>query len=334
MLIPRQKMVQKRGFTLVELLVVIAIIGILVALLLPAVQAAREAARRAECLNNLKQIALAVHEYEDAYRYYPPSFTYVQGQATDSWSIPARLLPFLEQDAAYSQIDFGQPYTALPNIMTLRVDTYMCPSEIKDEVRYSGNTPTYYPINYGMNMGEWLVYDANLKRGGAGPFHPDSQINSSSVLDGTSNTLCVAEVKAWTPYYRDSGTVPASIPASSSDICGIGSFKTNSGHTEWIDGRVHQTGVTAVFPPNYKVHCTENGEEYDVDWTSYREGKTPLPPSANPTYAAVTARSYHSDIVNIGLLDGSTRGVSSNIALDIWRATATRDRGEIDSNNL
>ena len=136
----RRTRVLSRGFTLIELLVVIAIIAILVALILPAVQQAREAARRTECLNNLKQIALAVNLYEEVRRAYPPSFTTVQGQATDSWSVQARILPFLEQDAAYNRIDFGQPYSSSPEIKRMRVDTYLCPSEPKDNVRLKNDT--------------------------------------------------------------------------------------------------------------------------------------------------------------------------------------------------
>ena len=96
------------GFTLVELLVVIAIIGILVALLLPAVQAAREAARRAQCLNNLKQIGLALHNYAPANRVFPPSFCIARGTVLSgnngSWSIHGRILPYLEQGDAYEQV--------------------------------------------------------------------------------------------------------------------------------------------------------------------------------------------------------------------------------------
>ena len=131
------------AFTLVELLVVIAIIGILVALLLPAVQAARESARRNSCANHLKQITLALSNYEAIAGSYPASFRLNPGQTLStnngSWSIQARLLPFLEQGAAFAQIDFKLPWDDPKNraigVPTLRIPAYICPSEANDQVR-------------------------------------------------------------------------------------------------------------------------------------------------------------------------------------------------------
>jgi prepilin-type N-terminal cleavage/methylation domain-containing protein/prepilin-type processing-associated H-X9-DG protein len=322
------------AFTLVELLVVIAIIGVLVALLLPAIQAAREAARRSSCHNNLKQIGLAFHHYESAYRALPPSLTLPASYLADSWSAQARILPFLEQEALHKDIDFTQSYDSYPPVKTFRVPTYVCPSEINDRVRKdAAGVPEHYPLSYGVNMGVWFVYNANNNTGGEGAFSPNVFHGLGDFLDGTSNTLCAAEVKAYTPYYRDSAAVPPSIPADSSPLCGVGSFKVDSGHTEWVDGRVHQTGFTAVFAPNQPAKCVQGGVTYDVDWTSFREGKTPAPPSANPTFAAVTSRSYHPGVVNVLLLDGSVRALGSDINLTTWRAVTTRAGGEPESLN-
>jgi hypothetical protein len=149
------------------------------------------------------------------------------------------------------------------------------------------------------------------------------------VIDGTTNTLAFAEVKAFTPYLRDGGnpaglgvppvTSPAAVAAMG------GSFKADSGHTEWVDGRVHQTGVTTCFVPNTVVPYTNSGTNYDIDFNSSREGKT----LTNPTYAVVTSRSYHPGGVQVTLVDGSTRFVSSTIALLTWRALGTRANGEV-----
>lgn len=319
------------AFTLVELLVVIAIIGILVALLLPAVQAAREAARRAQCANNLKQIGLALQNYESTYRVFPPCLTLPASRIGDSWSAQARILPFLEQAALHEEIDFTKSYDTFPTVKTFRVPTYLCPSEVKDRVRTdAAGLPIHYPLSYGVNMGTWFVYDANSNRGGEGAFVPNDCRAGADFLDGTSNTLAVAEVKAYTPYFRDapSGSVPPAIPADASSLCGVGSFKADSGHTEWVDGRSHQTGFTAVFSPNQRVDCVQGGQAYDIDWTSWREGVAPAPPAANPTYAAVTSRSYHPGIVNVLLMDGSTRPASNDTDLATWRAMATRAAGE------
>jgi len=312
-------------------LVVIAIIGILVALLLPAIQAAREAARRMSCQNNLKQIALAMDNYRSTYRVFPPSCALPSSRIGDSWSAQARILPFVEQESLNDEIDFTQNYDATPQVKVLRISTFLCPSEVNDKVRNdSSGSPIHYPLSYGVNMGEWFVYDPNSNSGGDGTFSPNSFHGHSDILDGSSNTLCAAEVKAYTAYYRDSASVPGTIPADATSLCGGVNFKSNSGHTEWVDGRVHQTGFTTVFTPNHKVECVESGKTYDVNWTSYREGKTPGPPTGNPTYAAVTSRSYHSGIVNAALMDGSVQAIADNIQLDVWRALSTRAGGEAE----
>ncbi|MGQ0601943.1 MAG: type II secretion system protein, partial [Anaerolineales bacterium] len=126
------------GFTLVELLVVIAIIGVLVALLLPAVQSARESARRLHCTSNHKQLALAVHNYEISQKAYPPSMRL--GGREAAWSGLARILPYLEETSLYRFIDFKVPYdkTMLPpgsnlKLMGTRVAPFMCASEPRDE---------------------------------------------------------------------------------------------------------------------------------------------------------------------------------------------------------
>src|SRR5690606_316727 len=109
------------------------------------------------------------------------------------------------------------------------------------------------------------------------------------------------------------------------EICGLGGeFKPNSGHTEWVDGRAHQIGFTTVSPPNHRALCTE-GVAYDVDWNNQQEGKSPT----IPTYAAVTARSYHEGMVNVAMMDGSVRPIEDNINVGVWRALSTRRGQEI-----
>jgi prepilin-type N-terminal cleavage/methylation domain-containing protein/prepilin-type processing-associated H-X9-DG protein len=318
----------RAGFTLVELLVVIAIIGVLVALLLPAVQSARAAARRMSCSNNLKQLGLALHNFHDTYGQFPPSATIPYGVTYDSWSIQARLLPFLERSNLADLIDWNNDYKSQPAVTQTCVPTLLCPSEIEDRERPDGAL-THYPLNYGVNLGTWFVFNPRQRKGGNGLVFPNSQTGFRSVTDGTSNTLAFSEVKAWTPYLRDGGSpsVPgAVIPSTPADVTALGgSFKTNSGHTEWVDARGHQTGFTATFTPNTKMPFTSGGVDYDVDFNSYREGKS----TDRLTYAAVTSRSYHPGGVNAAFVDGSVRFIADTIELAAWRGMATRHGGEI-----
>jgi len=171
-----------RGITLVEVLVVIAIIGMLVALLLPAVQRAREAARRVGCQNNLRQLGLALHEYHDAHRKFPPG-------SINEWSWTARLLPRLEQNNLYGQFDFGtEPFEA-PNSDKLAVvlPVLICPSDpYSDEIHVAESLDgiQFAHTNYlGSLDGAWSKGIFGFKRG----------IRVADVTDGTSQTLAVGE---------------------------------------------------------------------------------------------------------------------------------------------
>ena len=113
---------------------------------------------------------------------------------------------------------------------------------------------------------------------------------------------------------------------SASPVSGFGGdFKSNSGHTEWVDARVHQTGFTTTFGPNTIVPHVVGGETFDVDYNSNREGKT----TDQVTYAAVTSRSHHAGIVHVLLMDGSSRSVSENINVTIWRNLGSRKDGNV-----
>ncbi|MEM7785483.1 MAG: DUF1559 domain-containing protein [Planctomycetota bacterium] len=331
----RTGFVQKtNGFTLVELLVVIAIIGILVGMLLPAVQSVREAARRTACLNNVRQMILSAHNYEAAQGKLPPSYELATGgtaTGNGSWSIHAQLLPYCDQANAYDLIEFDLPWSDPVNVATgvptLRVPMYQCPNEINDTVRIKNGQPFVYPHNYGFNFGSWLVYDPIERDPGDGLFYVNGKVRFGSVRDGQSNTLCVAEVKAFQPYIRntqDPGPVPPTDPNAFASYSGEiklgGSLHKNTGHTEWCDGRVHHSGITTVFTPNTVVPYEFNGETYDIDVNSEKEGNS----TTKATYAAITSRSYHAGgVVMIGMLDGSARSLSDRIELDIWRAIGT-----------
>lgn len=198
----------RRAFTLVELLVVIAVIGILMALLLPAVQAARESARRTQCVNSLKQIGIASHHYHDAMRSFPPGYCaaapYVDGAAdtTPGWGWAAFLLPHLEQRPVYEASNFSLPIEHPANARSVRtwIASYICPSDIAPETPYavpdaSGNTVALAaPLSYAACVGSDAsgVADAT----GCGILYRNSGTRFADILDGTSVTILAGE-RAW-----------------------------------------------------------------------------------------------------------------------------------------
>lgn len=318
-----------RGFTLIELLVVIAIISVLIALLLPAVQQAREAARRSQCKNNLKQVGLALHNYHDTFRRFPPVSVLPMGRTFEPYSAQVRLLPYIEQANLAYLIDWNvsSQFTSNPTAAKSRIPIYLCPSEINDRPR---QTPTlvHYPLNYGFNEGTWFIYDPTNGNVGDGAFHPNRAFASKDITDGLSNTLAAAEVKAYQPNLWDTskpGNTGVAPPANVAALAAFygGTFDSN-GHTEWVEGDVHESGFTTTFGPNANVPYTTGGVTYDIDVTSMRDGES----TTLPTYAAVTARSYHTGMVNILLMDGSVRSAANNVDLNVWRATGTRAGGE------
>jgi hypothetical protein len=274
-----------------------------------------------------RQIGLAVHNYMDILGELPPAGCFVPGSTGDSWSAQARILPYVEQAGLQNQINFSLSYVVQGNITQIRVPTYQCPSEIKKAPRPDGAI-THYPLSYGFNCGTWFVYDPLTQSAGNGALCVNVGVTPASFADGTSSTLLAAEVKQWTPYLRDGGNpngLGVPVPTTPAQVVAYGgSFKQDSGHTEWVDSRVHQTGFTSTFTPNTRVPFTSGGIEYDVDFNSSREGKT----ADRTTYAAVTSRSYHPAGVLIVLMDDSTRLVSSTVELDVWRKLSTRDGRE------
>jgi len=337
------------GFSLVELLVVIAIIGVLVGLLLPAVQGAREAARRSACQNNLRQLGVALHNYENSQRVFPPSGAevIVAGSPQAPWSGQAQLLPYLEGDTLFRKIDFSLPYSNPTNknlfppngVAATRVDTLVCPGEVKATpvIDSTNGAPKHFPLNYGLNVGPYLVLDARTaaRIDGGGAFAPFKRLRPASFVDGLSKTVALAEVKAWTPRAQDLAGMPENAPTDPSSIADLvtpGNFSTGSspteavGHTEWVCGRSLHIGVTTTFPPNTTVpYRHTDGKEYDIDVCGPREGTSPTA----LTQAVITSRSHHRDMVNVAMMDGSVRTIGSGIERSTWQALGSRAGGEV-----
>ncbi len=294
------------GFTLIELLVVIAIIAILIALLLPAVQQAREAARRTQCKNNLKQIGLAMHNYHDVHNHFPVGNF---GCCWGTWMLA--LFPYLEQDALYKSYDGNRMYvdsatrysgTVNRPVTGRNIPAYKCPSD-SDQL-YSVYSKHNYLANYG-NTSYLQQATLNGQTFGGAPFVYNASATVAiakkfkDVTDGLSNTLLVAEGIQGAP------------DAGSADLRGLTWYSTASAFT------AHRTPNTNL-PDGMSEACRNLPE---------RNQPCIAPTTANP--AMLASRSRHTGGVQLTLSDGSSRFVSDNIDLATWRALSTTQGSEI-----
>jgi len=294
----------RRGFTLIELLVVIAIIAILVGLLLPAVQKVRETSARNKCMNNMRQLGLAMHTHHDSKGFFPIG---ARNNPRQTWVM--HLWPFIEQTNLALQINistqqfYDAPATnggSLTGLTGVKVPLYYCPSDTPADLDASGAFYQRRRGNYVVNWGQ-TMYDTAPDVNKLAPFsHTDGNrstprpTNMNSITDGKSSTLMVSEYL---------------MPKSRDDNDWRGDIQNDDG----------------VF--KFMTLTTPNSSAIDIVNWAQDTGDPMLPVSTGGSqYNA--ARSRHVGGVNVVLCDGSTRFVSSKIALNIWQALGTMNGGE------
>jgi len=295
-----------KAFTIVELLVVIAIIAVLVALLLPAVQSAREAARLTSCKNNLKQIALGMHNYESAFGKLPTGYEYTLGPQGNNrgYSWGAWLLPFMELSSLYDRIDFNKPIFDNVNAVVRQqhIQILLCPSddispngfvEMADE-KYAMSC---YVANFGTPD---LDDDQDQTQGSTNPFGP---------FDG-----------AWGPFYRNSGTRLSRITDGLSHTLMVG---------ERQNGPFRLSGVHG---PHVEYETTWVGAVRDSDDSTDDHGHMVLFQTGNAPNAPESddrdVSAPHAGVAQFLMCDGSVHTVSEDIDLEIYRALGTMNQAE------
>jgi prepilin-type N-terminal cleavage/methylation domain-containing protein/prepilin-type processing-associated H-X9-DG protein len=298
------RFVRRGAFTLIELLVVIAIIAVLISLLLPAVQSAREAARRAQCVNNIKQLGLALHNYHDVHGRFAPGSIQVTNSNGYSYRQPfiTSLLPFLEQGNLTSSYNFNVGFQEAPNQTTraVRVNVFDCPSDEKIVFTNNGGSISDVKGNYGVNWGQNTYGDQILQA----PFALNYGASLAELTDGTSNTFLMSEL-VQTPH-------PEGQPVDTIDRRG----------RVWSDQPSSHQISTRLAPNSQQP-------DYGACWVA-RKAPCNRNTGNGPNHY-IASRSRHPGGVNTLLGDGSVRFTKDSISIQTWKALSSRSGGEVIS---
>jgi len=344
---------RRRGFTLIELLVVVSIIAVLIALLLPAVQSARESARRTQCVNNLKQLGMAVMSYEDSNRAIPP--TGMCNARSDPNStcyltypilgMKPRLLPYIEQTAAYNSINMlGNDYNSIANstLRTMQISTFLCPSDYNVPI----GTVTLHSIprqvgytNYPNNMGTYRPINGNRFNGPAyilGSPTSGSTVTMSSIKDGTSNTVIFSEyIRGKNTKIKDglhqvyTNTIDAYGVTPGNDASTLNHLATNCQASQQKLMNSAGTVVDTKGSDWMNQGCGEGGCYSHITTPNQRACMFSDDVGFHTDHAIIGPSSNHKGGVNVVMLDGSVKFIQNSVGKATWWAISTHKSGEV-----
>ncbi|MFO0959250.1 MAG: DUF1559 domain-containing protein [Isosphaeraceae bacterium] len=342
----------RRGFTLIELLVVIAIIGVLIALLLPAVQQAREAARRIQCVNNLKQVGIALHNYHETLGGLP------WGDGPDEWnqwSSLALMLPYMEQGSLYNAVNFmyGMQDWNLPFNTTIhrtRVAAYSCPSDT-DRLT-SANASSNYAGNAGSNPATFYDWDNTGAFNGLFGWSGNSRKTGNylkmtpgtgfrDILDGLSNTVAFSEKVKGIGWFTNTRVQDSTIPPSTYALLSKPAAADLLNPT-LVYNQCKGLNPSAAATPQNQNNIYPNGSLWYNGCPSNSRYNHVMPPNTwSCTYGgrwgdmggAVTASSRHPGVVNALMADGSVKGIKNSISNTVWWALGSRAGSEVISSD-
>lgn len=337
----RARLSKKRGFTLIELLVVIAIIAILIALLLPAVQQAREAARRTQCKNNLKQFGLALHNYASTHR----SFPLIGSSISYAFSAQAQMLPYCDQANLHNLIDFnielGRPDSGFnpphSTTATQPIPFFTCPSDDTPAVKpvtfsrgSSSGTFQFAGLNYAINVGSGTGDNVNYGSPTDGIAWSGSSVKFRDVTDGVSNTVAFAETLMG-PGQDVSGTLTIQkaqkylASGSGRDVSAMKSFRDRT-LSESPEAFVASISGWKGTRGSIWISGFGSGGGAINGWYG---PNSPYPDLSIRAYLASGPRSNHTGTANICLCDGSVRSLSDSINTNLMHNLFSRNDGNV-----
>ena len=354
---------RKRGFTLIELLVVIAIVAVLVALLLPAVQQAREAARRTQCRNNLKQFGLALHSYEGTFGMFPLTNAQNYLPNVQGFSPQARLLPYMEQVNLQNLLDFTQPaftgpFNALiPNprfavAFATPLQVMLCPSDPAPTINQGAGGALYAGVNYMISYGSGKDANYDLRWPTDGLVYENSSVRLRDVTDGTSNTVSMSEsIRSVGPDVTlPAGTLPkfnyqmtlngsAGVSSNLNSVPGLAG--SGGGWLNGPGGVIMNPDLLAIWPQKTAWRGASSAalRGRGVSW-AHSGAVSTLTNGYNPPNSRIPdvvvhftgffgPRSWHAGSAQVLLTDGSVRTLTDNIDTQLHRALHSRNGGEV-----